>query len=115
MATAVLWRLIDPRHTSFNFGIPDTQAFLLFPLVGGLLAGAWALIVKSNAFGPLRGALAALCSFITFNALFAFFGMNYFSVFLSSTFIGSMLFGWFLVLVGAVAGWLYQRNAGNAF
>ena len=115
VATAVLWRLLEPKPTSSNFGIADTDAFLLFPLVGGLLAGTFAVILKSDDFGLLRGALAALCSFITFNALFTFFGKDYFSVFLASTVIGFMLFGWFFVLVGAVTGWLYKRGAGKAF
>lgn len=113
-ATAVLWQFLDPKGGSSIFGIADTNAFILFPFVGGLLSGIWAVILKKESFGLMRGAYTALCSFLSFNALYAFSGTDYLSSFMLSTGFGFPLFGWFLVLVGAATGWLYKRSNRDA-
>jgi hypothetical protein len=109
-----LWNFISPQHPYVVIGLEDPRTFLLFPFVGALLAAAWTTVFSPRGFGAVLGAIVALLAFVTFCALVASFGDGGLWGFLAFTFFGLILFGWSLVLLGALAGWYFGRSSQRA-
>jgi hypothetical protein len=115
VSTLVLWELFHgPRYIDMVTGPYGSRALVTFPFVAAGLAGLYASLFEVQRFGTGRGALVALLSFVSFcimvNALTAG-GMK---GFLALLLVASALFGWPLVILGAVIGWFFRRNVRSA-
>jgi hypothetical protein len=114
VSAVFLWVFISPQHPYFVIGLKNAWSFALFPFVGALLAAAWTTVFNPRGFGALFGAIVALLSFVTFCALIAAVGHGGLWGFLAFTFFGLIMFGWGLLLLGAVTGWYFVRHARRA-
>ncbi len=114
ISATFLWGFISPTHPYVVIGLKDAWTFLLFPFVGAILASAWTTVFNPHGFGAVLGAIVAFLAFVSFCALLAVVGDGGLWGFLAFTFFGLLLFGWGLVLLGAITGWYFGRNAQRA-
>jgi hypothetical protein len=114
ISAVFLWNFISPQHPYVVIGLKHTWTFVLFPFVGALVAAAWTTVFSPQGFSAVLGAIVALLAFVTFCALVAMVGDGGLWGFLAFTFFGLILFGWGLVLLGAIAGWYFGRGAQSA-
>lgn len=108
-ATLFLWRFVGPEHSGVVLGFRQAWLWFAFPVVGAALSAFWARLFGERGFGLLRGALVSFLAFLSFCALLGLAGAGPVAFFAFS-FFGFLLVGWALVLLGAVTGWLYQRQ-----
>jgi hypothetical protein len=108
-ATVVLWYFVGPEHSGAVLGFSEGWFWFAFPVVGAALAVFWARLLGENGFGLLRGALVSFLAFLSFCAILSLVGAGPVAFFAFS-FFGFVLVGWALVVLGAVAGWLFRRQ-----
>jgi len=109
-ATLFLWRFVGPEHSRVVLGFSQLWFWFAFPVVGAALSAFWARLLGERGFGLLRGALVSFLAFLSFCALLGLAGPGGPAAFFAFSFFGFLLVGWALVLLGAVTGWLYQRQ-----
>jgi uncharacterized protein YciI len=110
----VLWRLVSTGTS----GVP-LAAWMALPVVAAATAGvaAWAVIGRERParFGPARGMIAAVVALLLCGVAISLpyvVGLppSEFLLFLVMTLSGALLWcGWYVLLAGAVAGWLLRR------
>jgi hypothetical protein len=107
-AGTFLWLFVGPEHSLAVLGVRHPWLFSVFPVAGATLAAIWSGCFNASKFGAAQGALVAFLAFLSFCALLSplvgagLWGFAGFSVF------GFILFGWLLVLLGALAGHYFR-------
>jgi hypothetical protein len=107
---------------------PPIKATLLPELVGlvvlaGLCSGTWAVIMRGQYFGPLKGVLTAVLALVSFNTIVIVIGAAVYGWDINlkrtlgagavATLWGGMFFWWILLPVGLITGALYRKSAGE--
>ena len=129
--TGFLWYALGSDNSYLILGFRERWIFYAFPFVGALLSGFWAVSLLVPDFGAVRGAAASLLAFLTFNLVLVLLGPAGFnggfiagingllSVVFGYTLFGFIMFGWALVVIGVITGWLFKRSvekhSNNAF
>lgn len=118
--SALLWQFVGPDHNYWVMGFRERWILIAFPFVGAFLSGFWAVYLLAPGFGAVRGAAVSLLAFLTFNLVLALLGPagiqagfvdgigEFLGVVLSYTLFGFIVFGWVLVAIGALTGWLFK-------
>ena len=101
--------VLGPKHGAVVLSFSKAWLLLAYPIAGAALSAFWARLFGGPGFGLLRGALVAFLAFLSFCALLSLVSSSPVLFFAFSLF-GFILVGWILVLLGAVTGWLYQRQ-----
>jgi hypothetical protein len=109
-ASTFLWFFAGSENSYVVLGFKQPWLFAAFPFVGAFLAAAWSACFKITSFGAFHGALIALLSFFSFCAIVGGLGPAGLWGFIGFGFFGFVLFGWVLVLLGALAGRYFKRN-----
>ena len=109
-----LWFFVGPEHSYVVLGFRQSWFFYLFPFVGAVLSGLIAVWLSSPTFGPARGAAVSFLAFLAFNLILGMIGPAGVAGFLGFSLFGFILFGWALVLIGGVTGWLVKRSNRSA-
>ncbi len=116
--TVFLWQFYGLENSNILFGVRQSWPFFVLPFVGALVAGFWAALFRGPSFGPARGALVAVLSFLTFTALLSAVrmesAMDSMARFFAYSFFGFIFVGWALVAIGVLTGWLFKRQVGLA-
>jgi len=105
-----LWFFVGPENSYVVLGFRQSWFFYLFPFVGAILPGLIAVLVSGPTFGSARGAAVSFLAFLGFNLILGMIGPAGLAGFFGFSLFGFILFGWALVLVGCVTGWLVKRS-----
>jgi hypothetical protein len=119
-ATVFLWWWLGPEDLDLNvhlvLGLNSAEQLLALPILGVIYPMACTKLFKPKGFGAIQGAKVSFYSFLAVCASLAIYisVINLYFMLLGSFFaflmFGFFLFGWALVLLGALTGKYYERH-----
>ena len=117
--TVFFWWWFGPENLDRNvrlvLGLDSAMHLLAFPILGVIFPVAWTRKYKTEGFGLAQGAAVSFYSFISVCASLAIYNsINTHILSLASFFaycmFGFMMFGWALIVLGALTGKYYERH-----